>query len=50
MLAYGAAAFFELTEQVIVDLAVNVVPGLLLLTLLVWLVGFEPARSKNMLL
>ena len=50
MLAYGAAAFFELTDQVIVDLAVNVVPGLLLLTLLIWLVGFEPARSKNMLL
>jgi hypothetical protein len=50
MLAYGAAAFFELTDQVIVDLAVNVVPGLLLFTLLIWLVGFEPARSKNMFL
>ena len=50
MLAYGAAAFFELTDQVIVDLAVNIVPGLLLFTLLIWLVGFEPARSKNMFL
>jgi len=50
MLAYGTAAFFELTDQVIVDLAVNIVPGLLLFTLLIWLVGFEPARTKNMFL
>ena len=47
LLAYSAAAFFELTDQVVVDFAVNVVPGLLLFTLLIWLVGFEPARSKN---
>ena len=47
LLAYSAAAFFELTDQAIVDLAVNLVPGLLLFTLLIWLVGFEPARSKN---
>ena len=47
LLAYSVAAFFELTDQVIVDLVVNVVPGLLLFTLLIWLVGFEPARSKN---
>ena len=47
LLAYSAAAFFQLTSQLIVDLAVHLVPGLLLFTLLIWLVGLEPARSKN---
>ena len=47
LLAYSAAAFFQLTSQFIVDLAVHLVPGLLLFTLLIWLVGLEPARSKN---
>ena len=48
MFAYGLAALFGLTDQVIVEIAVNVLPGFLLLILLAWLVGFEPARSKNM--
>ena len=48
MLAYGAAALFDLTDQAIIELAVNVLPGFLFFILLIWLVGFEPARSKNM--
>lgn len=48
MLAYVAIAFLGLSQQVIMDIAIYVVPGFLLFTLLIWVVGFEPAKPRNM--
>ena len=42
-----ALAFFGLVAQSITNVALYVVPGVFLFTLLIWLVGFEPARPKN---
>ena len=49
MMIYLVLAFFGLVAQSITNLALYVVPGVFLFTLLIWLVGFEPARPKNML-
>jgi len=48
MLGYVAIAFLGLSQQLIMDIAVYVVPGFLLFTLLIWVVGFEPAKPSNM--
>jgi len=48
MLAYAVIAFAELSTQSVADLAVYVLPGFLLYTILMWIVGFEPAKPKNM--
>ncbi|MDD9890585.1 MAG: DUF4105 domain-containing protein [Gammaproteobacteria bacterium] len=48
MILYGFIAFFELVTQSIGNIALYVVPGFLLFTLMIWLVGFEPAKPKNM--
>ena len=48
MLLYGAIAFFELVTQSIGNIALYVVPGFLLFTFMIWLVGFEPVKPKNM--
>ena len=48
MLAYAVIAYFGLTDQVITQIAISIVPGFLLFTLLIWVVGFEPAKPKHM--
>lgn len=50
VVVYAALAGFELTAQSLQALLVTVVPGMFLLIVLIWIVGFEPARSKNLLL
>jgi len=47
MLVYGAVTFLQLVDQSTMDIAVNVLPGFALFTMLVWLVGFEPAKPRN---
>lgn len=48
MLIYVAIASLELTEQSLDNIAVYIVPGFLLFTTLIWIVGFKPAKPKNM--
>ncbi|MDP6535259.1 MAG: DUF4105 domain-containing protein [Gammaproteobacteria bacterium] len=48
MLAYVGIAFFGLSQQSISELALYVVPGLALFTVFVWVVGFQPAKSRDM--
>jgi hypothetical protein len=47
MAVYAALAFFELSSQSILPIATSVVPGFALFTILVWIVGFEPAKPKT---
>jgi hypothetical protein len=47
MIVYAAIAFLELVTQSIGNIALYVLPGLLLFTLVVWIVGFEPEKSKD---
>jgi hypothetical protein len=44
---YGVLAFFEISAQSINNVALYILPSILLFTLLIWFVGFEPAKSKN---
>ncbi len=48
MLVYIAIAFLGLSGQVLDDIAIYVLPGFLLFTILIWIVGFKPAKPKNM--
>ncbi len=48
MVLYVVIAFFELLTQSMGNIALYVVPGFLLFTLLIWVVGFEPVKPKNM--
>lgn len=48
MAVYAGIAIFGLTYQQVSDVLTYVVPGFFLFTVLVWLVGFEPARPKTM--
>ncbi|MDP6653989.1 MAG: DUF4105 domain-containing protein [Gammaproteobacteria bacterium] len=48
MLAYASIAIFGLSQQSISELALYVVPGFALFTVFVWVVGFQPAKSRNM--
>lgn len=48
MLAYAVIAFAGMVEQVIMPITLYVLPGFLLFTVLIWVVGFEPAKPKNM--
>jgi hypothetical protein len=47
MLAYAVIWFFGLSAQSLDNVAVYVLPGFLVFTLLTWLVGFEPAKQKQ---
>jgi len=48
MLVYLAIALLDLTAQTLDDIALYVVPGFLLFSILIWIVGFKPAKPKNM--
>lgn len=48
MLIYAVVAVMELSIQSLDGIALYVLPGFFLFTLLIWLVGFEPAKPKNM--
>lgn len=45
---YTAVAVLGLSAQHVDDVLIYVIPGFLLFTVLVWLVGFEPVRPKTM--
>jgi len=47
MLIYVAVMFLQLVEQSGMNIAIYVVPGFAAFTALIWLVGFEPAKPKN---
>jgi hypothetical protein len=50
VVAYAVIAVFNLAPQSTMTFLLTVTPGLFLLILLVWIVGFEPAKSKNLLI
>lgn len=50
MLAFAIMAGLGLAAQSLLPLLLYVAPGLFLFALLVWIVGMEPARSRDMLL
>ena len=47
MIVYAAVTFLQLVDQSTMKIAVNILPGFTLFTLLIWVVGFEPAKPKN---
>jgi hypothetical protein len=47
MVVYAGVTFLQLVDQATMDIGVYVLPGFALFTLLIWLVGFEPAKPKN---
>jgi hypothetical protein len=47
MMAYAGVTFLQLVDQSTMDIAVHVLPGFALFTVLIWLVGFEPAIPEN---
>ncbi len=47
MILYAAVTFLQLVDQATLKIAMYVLPGFALSTLLVWLVGFEPAKPKH---
>lgn len=47
MLTYGVIAFMDLVTQSMDNIFLYVMPGFLLFTLFIWLVGFQPAKPKN---
>lgn len=48
MVIYAALALMNLTTQMITDIATYVLPGFFLYTVLIAMVGFEPAKPRNM--
>jgi len=50
MAIYTAIGLFGLTDQSIYDIAIYVLPGFFLYTLLIWFLGFEPVKPKDVLL
>jgi len=48
LLVYAVLYALDFSEQVINNIAIYVLPGFFLYTMLIWLVGFEPAKPKHM--
>lgn len=48
MLAYGVIALAGMVDQEVMRIATYVLPGFFLYTILIWVVGFEPAKPRNM--
>ncbi len=49
MIIYVLVSFFDFTDQSLSNIITSVVPGFFLFTVLIWVVGFQPAKPKNML-
>ncbi|PCJ26254.1 MAG: hypothetical protein COA96_05795 [SAR86 cluster bacterium] len=47
MIAYAGITFLELSAQSTLNIALYIVPGFLAFTLMIWLVGFEPAKPRS---
>jgi hypothetical protein len=47
MMGYAVVTFLQLVDQSTLDIGAYVLPGFALFTVLIWLVGFEPAKPKN---
>lgn len=47
MAVYALVTFLQLVDQSTMSIGVYVLPGFALSTLLIWSVGFEPAKPKN---
>tara|TARA_B110000858_G_scaffold175732_1_gene209359 strand:- start:43537 stop:44934 length:1398 start_codon:yes stop_codon:yes gene_type:complete len=47
MVIYAVVTFLQLVDQSTMNIGVYVLPGFTLFIVLVWLVGFEPAKPKN---
>lgn len=47
MTVYALVTFLQLVDQSTMNIGVYVLPGFALFTLLIWSVGFEPAKPKN---
>jgi hypothetical protein len=50
MAIYTVVGLFGFTDQSIYDIAIYVLPGVFLYTLLIWFIGFEPVKPKGVLL
>ena len=50
VLLYAVLAGFQVTSQALQTFLITLVPGMLLFIVLAWIVGFAPAKSKNVLL
>lgn len=48
MLVFAVLFATDFSEQAIANIALYVLPGFFLYTMLIWLVGFEPAKPKHM--
>ena len=48
MVVYMIIMLFGLAAQSVSDIAIYVLPGFFLYTLLIWLVGFAPAKPKEL--
>lgn len=46
MITYAGITFLQVSAQFTSDIALYVVPGFFLFTILIWLVGFEPAKPR----
>jgi hypothetical protein len=47
MIVYAAVTLLQLVDQSTGRVALYVLPGFMLFTLLIWLVGFQPAKPKR---
>ena len=50
MFIYGIIAFLGVSQQQIADIALYVLPGFFMYTVLICIVGFEPAKPRNELI
>lgn len=48
MVVFAVMFAFNLSQQAITDIVLYVLPGFFLYTVLIWMVGFEPAKPRNM--
>jgi len=49
MFIFGLIGFFELSEQQVDDIVYSILAGFFLFTVLIWMVGFEPSKPRNLL-
>ena len=49
MFIFGLISFFGLSEQRVDDVAYSILTGFFLFTVLIWMVGFESSKPRNLL-